>query len=141
MSTLQTRRSGILGAIAAMPPKLSPDRARLDLVTKAFLDRDLFADAVLHGWTDRELFAVDPVRCTMRPDRAGLVSGIALSALTVPKLLRIKADAAIIECGDKGGRSILTHRRGPVGYLGTPWWFSPELGGRLPETQGEQVAA
>lgn len=142
MSThLQTRRSVILDAIAAMPPKINADRARLDRITRAFLDLPLLSDAVAFGWSDRELFGVDPARCAYRPDRAGLVSGIALSALNRPKLLRIKAQEAIVESGTQLNRSELTHTRVPVDHLGIVWWQSPELGGRLPETADQQVAA
>lgn len=142
MSTpLQTRRASILAAIEAMPAKINPDRKRLEFVTRKFLELALFSDAVVFGWSDRELFAVDPVRCAYRHDRAGLVSGIALSALNGPKLRRIEARQAIIECGTKHHRSELSQTRVPVDYLGCCWWFSPELGGSIPETDNLQVAA
>lgn len=129
-SLLQSRRAAILAAIDAMPAKINPHRARLDLVTRAFLDAPLFTDAVMYGYSDAELFAVDPVRCAARPDRAGIVSGIALSALANPKLIRIEARKAVIECGT-GNRSLLTHRRtGRTDQLGVVWWESPEFGAR-----------
>ena len=141
MTLLQTRRSAILAAIDAMPAKLNPYRARLDFVTRDFLQAPLFSDAVMYGYSDAELFAVDPARCAARPDRAGIVSGIALSALAVPKLIRIEARKAVVECGN-GNRSLLTHRRtGRTDQLGVVWWHSPELGGRLPETQIKRIAA
>ncbi len=82
----------------------------------------------MFGWTDRELFAVDPVHCAYRHDRAGLVAGIALSSLNSPKLKRIEAQQAIVECGTKHHRSLLTHERVPTDHLGIVWWRSPELG-------------
>jgi hypothetical protein len=112
------------------------------MVTRAFLDHPtLFAAAVRFEWSDRELFAVDPVRASARHDRAGLISGIAISSLTVPKLRRIEEHRAIVECGDKGARSTLTHPRGPASWLGCCWWSSPEFVGRLPETQVAELAA
>lgn len=143
MSTLlQTRKASILAAIDAMPAKFNPHRNRLELVTRAFLEHPrLFADAVRFEWTDRELFAVDPARCFGRHDRAGLVAGIALSSLTVPKLRSIEADAARIECGDRGARSMLRQPRIATRHLGVEWWLSPELGGRLPETSAQEIAA
>lgn len=141
MSTpLQARRSTILAAIAAMPPAFNPTRNRLELVTRAFLDLSLFTDAVMFGWTDRELFSVDPARCAYRPDRAGLISGVALSALNGPKVLSIGAREAVIECGTKANRSLLTHRRVPADHLGVCWWHSPELGARLSD-QAQEIAA
>ncbi len=141
MTLLQTRKASILAAIDSMPAKFNPHRNRLALVTRAFLEHPtLFAQAVEHGWSDRELFAVDPVRCAGRHDRAGLVSGIALSSLTVPKLRTIEARKAVIECGDKGGRSKLSHPRIPEAHLGIVWWQSPELGGVIQNAE-ERVAA
>jgi len=141
MSTfLQTRRSCILDAINAMPATINPDRRRLDRVTRAFLDLPLFSDAVRHGWSDRELFAVDPARCSNRQDRAGLISGIALTKLNSPKVLSIGAHSALIECGTKTNRSRLAQARVAETYLGCCWWHSPELGG-LPETSAQEIAA
>jgi len=137
MSTLlQTRKASILAAVDAMPPSINPDRKRLDFITRRFLELPLFAAAVDHGWSDRELFAVDPARCARRPDRAGLVAGIALSKLNSPKLLRIERDRAIVECGTKQHRSQLTHMRTPVTHLGCLWWESPELCGQPSQNTG-----
>lgn len=142
MSTLlKTRKASIIAAIDAMPPTINPDRKRLDFIARRFLELPLFASAVEHGWSDRELFAVDPVRCALRPDRAGLVSGIALSKLNSPKLLRIEGDRAIVECGTRQHRSLLAHTRAPVIHLGCLWWESPEFCGPRPETPVQEIAA
>lgn len=124
------RRDAVLARLDMLPPSADRQRKRLELVTKAFLDSPHFATAIDLGWSEDELFGSAPVAPDLRFSEQGLVTGLALSSLSGPKLEAIEAARAVVRCAS-GSR--LTMRRRPLGgEPGRPWFEQP----RFTETEG-----
>lgn len=117
---LLARREQVLARLAALPRSADGTRDRLERLTRLFLDTEHFADAVRLGWSDRELFGCAPEAASLRVDRQGVVTSLALSALAGPKLRRLEPDRAVIECAS--GSVLVSHRCAPGAALGDPWF-------------------
>lgn len=114
------RRDQVLARLAALPPSEDRQRKRLELVTRAFLDSPHFAAAIDLGWDDAELFGAAPVAPEYRYAEQGLVTGLALSALSGPKLEAIEAARAVVRCAS--GSRLISWRRSPGSEPGKPWF-------------------
>lgn len=119
------RRDKVLARLAALPPSEDRQRKRLELVTRAFLDSPHFATAIDLGWDDDELFGVASVAPDRRYAEQGLVSGLALSSLSGPKLEAIEAARAVVRCAS--GSRLISLRRAPGSAPGRPWFEQPQF--------------
>lgn len=117
------RRDKVLARLAALPPCEDRQRKRLELVTRAFLDSPHFAVAIELGWDDSELFGMASVAPDRRLSEQGLVSGLALSSLSGPKLEAIEATRAIVRCAS--GARLSSPRRSPGSTPGRAWFEQP----------------
>lgn len=124
MSTLPqdilARREKVLARLAALPPCEDRHRKRLELVTRAFLDSPHFATAIGLGWDDDELFGMASVAPDRRLSEQGLVSGLALSSLSGPRLEAIEATRAVVRCAS--GARLTSPRRSPGSRPGKAWF-------------------
>lgn len=121
------RRDQVLARLEALPPCETRQRKRLELVTRAFLDSPHFATAIGLGWDDEELFGVAPVAPDRRFSEQGLVTGLALSSLSGPKLEAIEAARAVVRCAS--GSRLISLRRKPGAAPGRPWFEQPTFTG------------
>lgn len=121
------RRDQVLARLAALPPSDGRQRKRLELVTRAFLDSPHFATAIDLGWDDDELFGIAPVAPDRRYAEQGLVTGLALSSLSGPKLEAIEAARAVVRCAS--GSRLIALRRAPGSQPGRPWFDQPSITG------------
>lgn len=133
------RRAQVLARLDALPASADWRRGRLELVTRAFLDTPHFAAAVAIVWDDCELFGCARVVPDLRLAEQGLVSGLALSSLSGPKLETIERDRAIIRCAS--GSRLVQQRRGLGCPLGRPWFEQPMFAGAFVEPQEARHAA
>lgn len=132
---VHARRDAVLMRLAALPPSADRQRKRLELVTRAFLDSPHFAAAIDLGWSEDELFGAAPVAPDLRFPEQGIVTALALSSLSGPKLEALEAARAVVRCAS-GSR--LTVRRRPIGSQpGQPWFEQP----RFTEREGATDAA
>lgn len=127
---IHARRDQVLARLAALPPCEDRQRKRLELVTRAFLDSPHFAAAIDLGWDDAELFGVAAVAPERRYAEQGLVTGLALSSLSGPKLEAIEAARAVVRCAS--GSRLISLRRKPGAALGRPWFEQPTFTGEEP---------
>lgn len=119
------RRDKVLARLAALPPSEDRQRKRLELVTRAFLDSEHFATAIELGWDDDELFGAAPVAPDLRFPEQGIVTGLALSSLSGPKLEAIEAARAIVRCAS--GSRLISLRCAPGSLPGRPWFEQPRF--------------
>jgi hypothetical protein len=119
------RRDKVLARLAALPPSEDRQRKRLELVTRAFLDSEHFATAIELGWDDDELFGAAPVAPDLRFPEQGIVTGLALSSLSGPKLEAIEAARAVVRCAS--GSRLISLRRAPGSRPGRPWFELPQF--------------
>ncbi len=119
------RRDQVLARLAALPPSEDRQRKRLELVTRAFLDSPHFAAAIDLGWDDAELFGAAAVAPERRYAEQGLVTGLALSSLSGPKLEAIEAARAVVRCAS--GSRLIALRRAPGSQPGKPWFEQPRF--------------
>lgn len=125
----------VLARLAALPPSEDRQRKRLELVTRAFLDSPHFATAIGLGWDDDELFGVASVAPERRYPEQGLVTGLALSSLSGPKLEAIESARAVVRCAS--GSRLISLRRAPGSQPGRPWFDQS----RFTEAEGATDAA
>lgn len=117
-------KSHVLAELARVEPAAAKDAHRLMTVTRAFVASPQFRDAVSHGWTIDELFAVHAETPTRRLDGMGLVVTVALSRLG-SRLEEIEADRAVLRAKSGG---TLTYRRFVASLENSrPWWECPTL--------------
>lgn len=117
---VHARREQVLARLAALPPCDDRQRKRLELVTRAFLDSPHFETAIGLGWDDDELFGMAPDAPDRRLSEQGLVSGLALSSLSGPKLEAIEAARAVVRCAS--GARLTSPRRPPGSRPGKAWF-------------------
>ena len=117
---VHARREQVLARLAALPPCDDRRRKRLELVTRAFLDSPHFETAIGLGWDDDELFGMAPDAPDRRLTEQGLVSGLALSSLSGPKLEAIEAARAVVRCAS--GARLTSPRRSPGSRPGKAWF-------------------
>lgn len=124
------RRDAVLARLAALPPSADRQRQRLELVTRAFLDSPHFAAAIDLGWSEDELFGSASDALEYRLPEQGLVTGLALSSLSGPKLEAIEAARAVVRCAS--GSRLISLRRAPGAGPGRAWFDQR----RFTETEG-----
>ncbi|MBX9842584.1 MAG: hypothetical protein K2Z80_12325 [Xanthobacteraceae bacterium] len=117
------RRDAVLARLDMLPPSADRQRQRLELVTRAFLDSPHFAAAIDLGWSEDELFGSASDALEFRLPEQGLVTGLALSSLSGPKLEAIEAARAVVRCAS--GSRLTAQRRPPGGSPGRPWFEQP----------------
>ncbi|MFA5952793.1 MAG: hypothetical protein WC807_21245 [Hyphomicrobium sp.] len=128
------RRENILARLSELAPTADRHVFRLKRVTRAFLETSLFADAVNAGWSDTELFGMPLYAPLVRVDQQGLISGLAVSALSGPKLTAISRTGARIDCLSGG---VLRCTRASHSLCGPPWWEHPDFGAVLQSAAAE----
>ena len=117
------RRDAVLARLEMLPPSADRQRKRLELVTRAFLDSPHFATAINLGWDEDELFGCAPDAIEYRYPEQGIVTSLALSPLSGPKLEAIEATRAVVRCAS--GSRLTAQRRPPGGSPGRPWFEQP----------------
>lgn len=129
------RRDAVLARLDMLPPSADRQRKRLELVTRAFLDSPHFAAAIALGWSEEELFGSAGDAIEYRYPEQGLVTGLALSSLSGPKLEAIEAARAVVRCAN--GSRLIALRRSPGAQPGRAWFEQR----RFTETEGATDAA
>lgn len=121
------RRDQVLARLEALPPSADRQRKRLELVTRAFVDSPHFATAIGLGWDESELFGAAAIAPDRRYAEQGLVTGLALSSLSGPKLEAIEATRAVVRCAS--GSRLVALRRVPGSQPGRPWFDQTSIAG------------
>jgi hypothetical protein len=118
-------RERILGDLARLPPARDDRGRRLLSVTRQFLDTAHWNQAIALGWGPIEFFGFNPHAAADRLDAQGLVTGLALSNVSMSRLDAITEAAATIR--DRFG-SLFIYRRGDHGCdVEELWWRCPAL--------------